>query len=206
MIVPPDQGGIAFTESTDGDLRHDLSARAVVAKRLAISENWAYLDQVHGSTVVRVQEAGNAGEGDAIWTSAAGVPVAVFTADCFAVALLGQGAVGVAHAGWRGARKGVVAELRSEMAASGHAPDRAAVGPGIGPCCFEVGPEVANEFGDKIASTTWGTTSVDLPAVVSAQLSGLETWSTGSCTMHGSGWFSHRRDQTKNRLAAVSWL
>ena len=204
MIRPP-WDGVAFSDAADGDIRNDLTARARLAVRLAIEPEWASVRQVHGSVVLKADAPGDVGEADAIWTDRRDLPVAVFTADCLGVALLSSGAVGVAHAGWRGAAAGVVAHLREQMSGEGHHPDRAAVGPGIGPCCFEVGPEVADRF-DTVSKTSWGTTSVDLAGSVAADLAGIEVWDSRACTHHGENWFSHRRDATKDRLATVAWL
>jgi hypothetical protein len=176
-----------------------------VAETLGITTEWAEVKQSHGNDVVRVGAPGRAGEADAIWTSEPGLPIAVFTADCLGVVLHAADATGVAHAGWRGAASGVVARLREEMSHAGHPPGRAAVGPGIGPCCFEVGPEVASLFTGFAAVTRWGTSSVDLPAVISSQLDGLDVWSSPSCTFHDEGLFSHRRDGTPMRLVSLGW-
>lgn len=93
------------------------------------------------------------------------------------------------------------------MSESGHRPLRAALGPRIGPCCFEVGPEVANEFGlGVVGETRWRTTSVDLPAVVEDQLDGLDLWVSDVCTLHDEDWFSHRGTGTPERMAAIGWL
>jgi copper oxidase (laccase) domain-containing protein len=92
------------------------------------------------------------------------------------------------------------------MVDAGHPPVNAGVGPGIGACCFEVGPEVAERFARSRATTTWGTASVDLGAVLTEQLAGLETWALGGCTFHDDGWFSHRKDGTASRLAAIGWI
>jgi hypothetical protein len=173
---------------------------------MAIDSRWATIHQVHGHRVVPVEAPGPAGDADALWATRPGLPLAVFTADCFGVVLAAPGAVGVAHVGWRGARSGVVAALREEMAAAGFAPTRAAVGPGIRSCCFEVGPEVAALFEAHHAETSWGTVSVDLSAVIEEQLDGLEVWDAGECTMHGRGWFSHRSNQTPQRLATIGWI
>jgi len=204
MIRPP-WDGVAFSERSDGDLRNELARRAA-ASAIGLVPEWAEGQQVHGNHVVRVGSPGSSGEADALWTSEPGLPVAVFTADCLGVVLTAPGAVGVAHAGWRGAAGDVVGRLRDAMTTAGHPPQRAAIGPGIGPCCFEVGPEVAERFPPHAALTTWGATSVDLPAVVIERLGGLETWSTGACTMHEDGWFSHRSDATRQRLAAIGWV
>lgn len=206
MIRPPRLTGAAFTDAADGDIRHDLSARAAVSRALGISAEWAHAHQVHGSEARRVEIAGSVGDADALWTTQPGLPIAIFTADCLGVALLAEGAVGVAHAGWRGARKGVVEKLRSAMAAGGHAPLAAAVGPGIGPCCFEVGDEVAVQFPDADSVTTWGNTSVDLRVALTKQLDGVEVWMSDQCTYHDEGWFSHRLDADTRRMATVAWV
>jgi len=206
MIVPPRWSGAAFSEALDGDTRNDLDARSALSVRLAVSDSWATVRQVHGSVVVKASGPGDAGSADAIWTTEPGLPVAVFTADCFAVVMTTPEAVGVAHAGWRGVLAGVVAELRSAMVRNGHAPTRAGIGPGIGPCCFEVGAEVRRQFPDDGAMTTWGTTSVDLLGSILRQLEGIETWVSNGCTYHEDGWFSHRRDARPDRLAAVGWV
>lgn len=205
MIRAP-WGGVAFSERADGDLRNDSMRRGRAASHLGIPPDWAEVRQVHGSDVVRVDSPGPAGAADALWTTEPDLPVAIFTADCLGVVLTAPDAVGVAHAGWRGAAADVTGRLREEMAVAGHAPERAAIGPGIGPCCFEVGPEVAARFPDHIATTSWGSESVDLAAALSDRLEDLEIWRVDACTMHDEGWFSHRADATGSRLAAIGWV
>lgn len=206
MIRPPGRDGVAFSESVDGDLRNDQQARVRFARDLGISSNWALVRQVHGCDVTYVDSPGDKGDADAMWTTAPGLPIAVFTADCFGVVMEAEDAVGVAHAGWRGTASGVVGALRAAMESAGHSPIRAAVGPGIGPCCFEVGPEVAERFPGLDGTTSWGTTSVDLLGALRLQLEGLDVWSVDGCTLHEDRWFSHRRDETPRRLASVGWL
>ena len=205
MIRPP-WDGVAFSERSDGDLRNDPVARDRASTGLGLPPHWGETRQVHGNEVLRVDEPGPAGEADAMWTGEEGLPLAIFTADCLGVVLGASDAVGVAHAGWRGAAGDVVGKLRSTMSAAGHPPVRAAVGPGIGPCCFEVGPEVADRFPGRLSRTSWGTTSVDLAAVVAFALEGLDVWASGACTKHEDGWFSHRADATPQRMAAIGWL
>lgn len=206
MIRPPGRDGVAFSDRSDGDLRHDSRARRSVARALGIRHQWATVRQVHGNEVSRVDAPGDAGESDALWTTSSDVPVAVFTADCLGVVVSSPEAVGVAHAGWRGASSGVVARLVGEMTQAGHIPERAAIGPGIGPCCFEVGSEVSERFPGQTGETTWGDISVDLTAAVSAQLEGLEIWSIDACTRHEDRWFSHREDGTSERMATIGWV
>lgn len=206
MISAPEWEGAAFTDAAEGDLAHDDEARARVSRRLGVPPAWATVRQVHEATVVRVAGPGVWGEADAILTDRSDQPMAVFTADCFGVVLLSDDLVGVAHAGWRGAAARVVSALREEMTRLGGAPERAAIGPGIGPCCFEVGTEVSRLFPGHVATTSWGTESVDLQAVLADQLAGVEIWADGRCTRHNEEMLSHRRDRTPQRMASIGWL
>lgn len=206
MILPPGPGGVAFTGAADGDQKGDFGARQAVSESLGIEADWATVIQVHGDEVRYVDRPGNAGEADGLWTDRPALPVAVLTADCYGVVLVASAAVGVAHAGWRGAKAGIVTRVHDEMAAAGHEPRRAFIGPGIGVCCFEVGAEVAEVFPGTQGETSWGTTSVDLASVIEGQLGGTERSAVGGCTMHEEAWFSHRRDQTGSRMATIGWL
>ncbi|MDF1594506.1 MAG: polyphenol oxidase family protein [Acidimicrobiia bacterium] len=206
MIVSPGYPGVAFTTAADGDPRGNPADREMVSDRLGIGRDWAFVHQVHGSHVARATTPGDQGGGDALFTSQIGFPVAVFTADCFGVALVADGAVGVAHAGWRGIVAGVIPALAGAMSAVGFPPVRAAVGPGIGPCCYEVGSDVERYFPSHGAETTWGTRSVDLPGAVRTQLEDLEVWEAGMCTRCSTGLHSHRADSTPARMATIAWI
>ena len=206
MNRPPGVDGMAFTAGDEGDQRSDMTARSSLSSWLGIPRRWATVRQVHGVTALRAIEPGELGEGDALWTDVRGLPLAVFTADCFGVVLQAESAIGVAHAGWRGTSGGVVSALRAEMTAHGHPPTRAAIGPGIGPCCFEVGVEVEERFPLDIAETTWGTRSVDLVSSLRRQLEGVEVWVSGACTSHDPGLYSHRRTRTMLRHASIGWI
>lgn len=206
MNRPPGVDGAAFTDASDGDQRNDLTARSAVSSWLGISRDWATVRQVHGASLTRAESSGELDDADAIWSDVPGLPVAVFTADCFGVVLRSESAVGVAHAGWRGAASGVVLVLREEMTRQGHEPVAAAIGPGIGPCCFEVGPEVAERFPQDVAETRWGATSVDLISALRRQLDGMDVWVSGACTMHETSLYSHRRNRTALRNATIAWV
>ena len=206
MIQPPGGQGVAFSGRSDGDMRSDAVAREKLSIALDIPSDWATVSQVHGSRAVEVVGPGNAGEADALWTETTDLPLAVFTADCLGIVVMADSAVGVAHAGWRGVDSGVVAGLRDDMSRGGHPPRTAYVGPGIGPCCFEVGPEVLERFDGATGTTTWGTASVDLVEALDGQLDGLEVRVTTGCTMHEPDWFSHRQDRTPARLVTLGWL
>lgn len=212
MIRPPSRNGVAFSEATDGDLRGDIAARTRASRALGVTDEWATVRQVHGRGVVRVGAAGDAGAADALWTTASGLPLAVFTADCFGVVLHSDAAVGVAHAGWRGADAGVVAALRDEMGLAGHDPIRAEIGAGIGPCCFEVGPEVVEAFRERFSSSiSEDERHLDLWSAAGAAARGAgvgEVFSARICTSCNEDlFFSHRRDKGKTgRQALVARL
>jgi hypothetical protein len=206
MIRPPGFRGVAYSSAGDGDLRNDPEARRQLSADIGIAREWATVRQVHGGLAIEAIGSGVLGEADAVYTIRPGLPAAVFTADCLGVAIEADQGVGIAHAGWRGVVAGVVENLRTAMNAAGRTPLRAAIGPGIGPCCFEVGPEVAERFPANTSTTTWGTASVDLPAAVASRLEGLEVWQAGTCTRCSEGFFSHRRDGTPARMAAIVWL
>lgn len=189
--------GAVFTTASDGDCRNDPAARA----RLGIPVPWATVDQVHGARVRRVADPGDHGPADGLVTDVGDLPVAVFTADCLGIVLRGPGAVASVHAGWRGLAGGVVQAAVAEIGEV----TAAFIGPHIRSCCFEVGPEVAARFPGHVTTTTWGTTSVDLAAATAAVLP-VDPVDVQVCTRCGDDTFSHRRDGTDERLAAVGWI
>lgn len=197
--------GAAFGSAADGDMNEE-EGRARLASRLDISTEWATVTQVHGAEVRVVDSPGLAGQGDGMVTKTPNLPLMVRTADCAGVILHGPGTVGVAHVGWRGAAAGVLERTVELMGAGGYPDLFAIVGPHIGPCCFEVGPEVLAHFPEAVATTTWGSLSIDLMEVVRRRLPGAEVEKVGTCTRCDPAWFSHRRDQTRQRQAAIGWI
>ena len=164
---------------------------AVGAQRLAQGR------QVHGTRVV--VDAGDLEEADGQVTTRPGVAAIVLTADCLPVALAGPAGIGVVHAGWRGLSAGV---LEAGVEATGGAV-AAAIGPGIGPCCYEVGDEVRAVFGT-------GGRTLDLKAVARARLKAAgvrEVHDCGLCTAcDAERFFSHRRDRgLTGRQAGLAW-
>ncbi|MBT8216571.1 MAG: polyphenol oxidase family protein [Acidimicrobiia bacterium] len=205
MITTPAYAGAAFGTSADGDLA-DPAIRAGVAGELGISDDWAWMSQVHGTNVVLVTEPGTTEASDGLVTGLAGLPLAVRTADCVPVVLHAPRAVGVVHAGWRGLAAGVVAAAIDVMRRTGQDPERAAIGPSIGPCCYEVGDEVIAAFDGRAVQTRQGTPSVDLWSEAAAQLEGLEVWRADLCTYCETGFHSFRATGTAARQTSVGWL
>lgn len=110
----------------------------------------AWARQVHGADVARVEAPGFAGAADVLVTTTPGLALAVFTADCLAVVLYApdRPALAVAHVGWRGMVRGAPQAAVAALAAAGADPAtvHAAIGPGIGPCCYEVDGPVTDAF------------------------------------------------------------
>ncbi len=206
MILPDGLAGVAFGTSIDGDPRLDDAARIAASETLAIPAEWAWVCQVHGSEVVAPTGSGIGPEADGMVTTDSLLPIAVSVADCLPVALIADGAVGMAHAGWRGAAGGVVSSTIGALTDLGHPPHTVVIGPGIGPCCFEVGDEVAARFPKSRARTRWGTESVNLSAAVAGEVEGLAVRFVSACTYHDQRFHSYRRDGTGRRQFGVAWV
>jgi YfiH family protein len=104
----------------------------------------AWVKQVHSAIVLSADGPGRAGEGDAVITRETGLALSVVTADCVPVLVAAGGWIAAIHAGWRGIAAGVVQATVERLRAEGAGPARTAwIGPAIGGCCYEVGPEVA---------------------------------------------------------------
>jgi YfiH family protein len=142
-------------------------------------------------------------EADGQVTERRDVAPTVLVADCVPIALASEEGVAMLHAGWRGLAGGIVAEGVAALRALGPSPVAAAIGPGAGPCCYEVGREVHAAFG------TAGRT-VDLKALARARLEAAgvdEVHDCGLCTIcDPERFFSHRRDDgVTGRQAGVAW-
>ncbi len=102
----------------------------------------AFLGQVHGAAVRRVERGGYGGEGDVLVATRPGLPLAVFTADCLAVIVFDPAGqrLALAHVGWRGTVKSASLMAVKALIGEGSRPGDlvAAIFPSIGPCCYEV--------------------------------------------------------------------
>jgi YfiH family protein len=182
-------------------------------------ERFAHGRQVHEATVRRRREPPDPAEmppasADGQATDQATVAPVVLVADCLPVALAVPGAVAMLHCGWRGLAAGIVAEgvaaLR-ELAEEGPATQiAAAIGPGVGRCCYEVGEEVHAAFADLGAGVRKGR-NLDLKLVARRKLEAAGVGAVHDaelCTMCSDPelFFSHRRDGgVTGRQAGVVW-
>lgn len=197
-------GGVShgFTGVVEGDFRA-LDARQrglALVRALGGSGELHSVRQVHGAAVVRAPDAVHAeSEADALIATDPGTAVAVRVADCVPVLLATVGGVAAVHAGWRGTAADIVRVAVAELCvATGKAPAelRAAVGPSIRGCCYEVGDDVVSAVAAVAPGSTWlAGRRVDLAAANGAILGalGVPFEVVGGCTRCDPIWWSHRR-------------
>lgn len=189
--------------------RRLAAALALEPERIAIGR------QVHGAELsvhIGPQEASpytepgaELPEVDGHRTAEARLALLVFAADCLPVALRGPGGVAMLHCGWRGAAAGILARGAAAVAA-----ERAAIGPGIGQCCYEVGEEVLEAFSD-LGESVARERKLDLAEAAEQLLrrAGVEQVErAGLCTSCNERLFySHRRDGGRTgRQAGLAWI
>lgn len=188
--------------------------RARLAARVGLPrERFLYGRQVHGARVRRATEPPSAGrphaQEDGQATALPDAAALVFTADCLPVLLFAEGAVAALHGGWRGLAAGILAEgLRALGELGAHGRVAAALGPGAGGCCYEVGEEVHAAFAPGHDARV-GARNIDLKAIAREQLerAGVEeVHDVGLCTMCSGDFFSHRREHgVTGRQAGIAW-
>jgi YfiH family protein len=157
-------------------------------------ERLAFNRQVHSPTVHRADPGVRGAPGDGLWTDERRVPLLAMSADCLPIAVAttdGPPRLAVLHAGWRGLADGVV---EAGVNVLGVAPKAAVIGPAIGPCCYDVGPEVAARYDADL--THEGRLDLWTAAERALRRAGVEQVErVDLCTRdHPELFFSHRRD------------
>jgi polyphenol oxidase len=178
-------------ENADENRRRLCAAVEADYERLAMNR------QVHAATVNRALPGGRGREGDGLWTDEPGLPMVKLTADCLPVALArtnGSPGLALLHAGRTGLLEGI---LEAGVAALGPRHLTAAIGPGIGPCCYEVGDEIRDEYRRRFGDGAVRGRNLDLWVVAErllreAGVSRVER--SDVCTACNEEFFSHRRD------------
>ena len=173
--------------------------------------------QVHGGKVTEARPRGilertTFDQCDGLWSDRPGQAMALVTADCYPVAIARYddeaSALSVLHVGWRGLLEGIA---QAGVEAIGGEPLTAMIGPGIGPCCYEVGEEVAGPFRERFGGSVVVDGKLDLPAATEQALLEAGVGSvgrTGHCTAcEPDLFFSHRRDRGRTgRQGVIAYI
>jgi YfiH family protein len=186
--------------TADEPERVDENRRRLCAEVGAEADALAMNYQHHSADVLRAKPGSRGERGDGLWTDERGLPLLALAADCLPIALArangGTPALAVLHAGWRGLLGGIAS---SGVQALGGGLVSAVVGPGIGPCCYEVGEEVAAPFRRAFGLglvrdgklDLWSAAERALRAAGCARVDRIDLCT--ACTPER--FFSHRRDE-----------
>jgi YfiH family protein len=163
------------------------------------------LTQVHSDRIIRAENVSpdDYPDADGIISGDPSDVLCVRTADCVPVLLEADDGsmIGAVHAGWRGLAQGIILKTISLMESAGAKKVHAAIGPSIGPCCYQVGPEVVRELAAEPVRRPDGTIAVDLAeiAVQQARKAGIpqeRIHVKHSCTCcNPDAFFSFRREK-----------
>lgn len=202
---------------TADDPARVVENRGLLAELVGIDPDRARMAwQQHGVEVRKASPEGIVTPGtqhepcDGFWSDEPGQGMLLLTADCVPVAIARSNAdapaLAVLHVGWRGLLEGIV---ENGVAVLGGGPLAAAIGPGIGPCCYEVGPDVSERFEARFGSEVLGDRKLDLWRAVELALNEAgvgEVERTDLCTFcHPDLFFSHRRDRgTTGRQGVIA--
>ena len=199
----------------DGDFhRFDVPFAELEARRRGFVDlPWIQLDERHGIGVVHVDspDAGDGSPGDVAVTHLDGVVLGCWVGDCAPIVLVGaQRQFAVVHAGWRGLAAGVVG---AALEAFDEPIIAAVLGPTIGPCCYEFGPDdldaVAGGLGvdpSRIVGVTHdGAPALDVPAAVQLACGDVGLRTIGACTGCRFPGFSHRVRRDPQRHVVAAW-
>jgi YfiH family protein len=209
----------SFTARGDGDLAVAGEAAALAERRAAIVDRrWIWLRQVHGDRVVLAdvdRDDPSGVEADAAVTRRSDVALAIHTADCGPLALIGDdGSLGVVHAGWRGLEAGVIGRTVEALRERGAGSIDAVLGPCIHVECYEFGDDdlarLAAVLGPEVAGeTATGRPALDVVAGVRRALAdaGVDALTASpTCTACDERYFSHRARGDAGRQALVAWI
>ena len=194
-----------FTSIASGDMKN-LQRREEL-RALASLSDIAFMNQSHSNTVVEVSDASEVIDADALVTTSKGLGIAVIAADCLPILLSSSQAVAAVHAGRVGVGNGIIDRTVALMQSLGARGISATVGPSICADCYEVSPQMYQEFvlENPEASTSAQKHALDLKRSARAQLEnlGVVTRDVDICTLENHDYFSFRRDRTPERLAGV---
>jgi len=155
--------------------RVDENRRRLCAEVGADPEKIALNRQQHTAIANRAVPGSRGVPGDGLWSDTPGEPMLALAADCLSIAIArangSEPALAVLHAGWKGLLEGVVDECVRVLGGSRL---QAMIGPAIGPCCYEVGPEVEEAFAARFGAGLMRARKLDL-------------WSAGERALRAAG-------------------
>lgn len=200
----------------DDDPAHVQTNRSLIRRMLQLPSEPVWLQQVHGTRVVKADLCTGSEEADASFTDRAGVVCAVLTADCLPLLFCGNDGdvIGAAHAGWRGLAAGVIERTVTTMNCANVS---VWLGPAIGPDSFEVGDDVRSAFvaRDEAAAAAFSASrtgkwlaDIYLLARIKLQALGIDRIYGGDfCTVRDAQrFYSYRRDgAATGRMASLIW-
>jgi polyphenol oxidase len=197
--------------TADDDAHVEENRRRACAAVGADVKQLAMNRQVHGAVVHRAEPGRRGAPGDGLWTDDERVPMLKLTADCLPVALArtdGPPRLALLHAGRLGLLEGVV---DAGVAAIGRGRVRAAIGPGIGPCCYEVGDDIRDAYRERFGGDVVRGGNLDLwrAAELALRAAGVDDVErVDLCTAcHSDRFFSHRRDRgVTGRQGVIGYL
>jgi hypothetical protein len=196
-----------FTTRSWGDVRE---SEQQIGERIGV--RLVRPQQVHGNAVLTVASlTPETAEADAVVTSLRGIATTIITADCLPIVIASPSAVATVHAGWRGLDSGVIARAVASLREQGGGVLNAAIGPGAGVCCYEVGDDLHRRFNAHGQDFRRGG-NLDVKAIARVQLmdAGVaRIHDTEICTICGDPelTFSYRREgPDTGRQAAIAWL
>jgi polyphenol oxidase len=222
-VSPPPWHALNLGDHVGDDPARVAANRRLLGEALGLPEAPAWLSQVHGREVLRLEGATLPAErvADGAVTGRPGRVLAVLTADCLPVLFCSADGrrIGVAHAGWRGLADGVLEATFAALGAPA-AEVLAWIGPGIGAAAYEVGAEVRDaclaawaDAAESFAPGRPGRWQFDLAGLARRRLEAL-----GLAAVHGGQWctyadparfYSHRRDGAAGptgRMATLLWI
>jgi YfiH family protein len=220
ILGPILAGGHWLWRARRGDVEVRFTGRGPAGEREEVLQRidpeappLAWAKQIHSARALPAHP-GKCGEGDALFGDAPDLALSVVTADCVPVVLAGPGGkLAAVHAGWRGLVAGVIPAALE--AAGGGTGWTAWIGPAIGPCCYEVGEDVADQVAaaggpEVVVSGTSGKPHLDLVAAARHQLAALgveEIHHVAACTKHDAErLYSYRREgKGVGRNLAIIW-
>jgi hypothetical protein len=212
-----DYQGLNLADHVGDDSARVTKNRNLIRSSIGCPADPNWLEQVHGSQVVQLDDSDVSRVADGSISRSRGVVCAVLSADCVPLFITDRSGqfVALLHVGWRGLEAGIV-ESGLDLIPEPMAQVLTWIGPSIGPAVYEVGDDVrgslikTNVDHDRKFTKTETGWLADLPGMVEQRLrrAGVEAvGSSGLCTFSAPcNWFSYRRSAPCGRMASLIWL